>query len=307
MIKYWKLDGYEVITDPYFNPVKAEWADVIWIEWCEGTAIDASKRKGHFEGVISDHHPISQTDYDWTGKKLINRVIDMDAYYGHFRQVQWNNVDVLTYIATHIFEMLDKEANFSQYKNLSTVHIPLGIEVDSWTYKQRDGNGRNIAWVNHSWTGKNLQLGIMGLRELINTTKDNSWHLHIVCNWSNENWFKPFIDYQIKSLGLTDNVTFSERVPNVDKFLDEMDFILCTSMKEAFSLITAEAMAKGIKPIIYDWKGSRDIYPEKYIYTTTTEMVNLFTNQYNSEEYREDIKKYDFATHIFPQINKIIN
>jgi len=307
MMKYWKLDGHAVITDPYFNPVKAEWADTIWIEWCEGTAVDASKRKGHFEGVISDHKPITQQDFDWTGKKLINRMVDIEAYYGHFRAVDWNNVDVLTYIAKHIFEMVDEEKNFSQYKNLQTVHIPLGIEVDAWKFKDRKGDGRNIAWVNHSWTAKNLQLAIMGLRELINLTKDKSWKLYMVGTWSNEQWFKPFIEYQIKSLGLQDNVTMQTRVPSVDDFLDEMDFILNTSMKEAFSLITAEAMAKGIKPIIYDWKGSRDIYPEKYIYTTITEMIQLFLGDYHSEQYREDVRKYDFVSQIYPQIKNIIN
>ena len=292
ILKHWQ-EKYEVKTDLYFDPVKAEWADVIYIEWCEGTIIEASKLRGHYDNVISDHKRILKTDFDWSGKNLINRIIDIDAYYGHFRQVQWQNVNHLVYIAKHIFNRVNNEMHFAEkYPNLKTTHIPLGIDLDAWSFKDRTKtHGKNIAFVNHLWTGKNIPLALQILAKLV--TLDKNWKLWLVGNWSNEAWLRPYIEYFVKSNNLENNIVFSPRVSDVNAFLDNMDYTLTTSSKEAFSLITAEAMAKGIKPLIHNWEGAMDIYNHKYIFNTVDKCIEMCYSDYNSNEYREEVKKYD--------------
>ena len=292
ILKHWQ-ETQDVKTDLYFNPQKAEWADIIYIEWCEGTIIEASKGKGHYDGVISDHKIIAQTDFDWSNKILINRIIDIDAYYRHYRQVQWQNVNHLAYIAKHIFEMVDREMDFARnYPNLQTHHIPLGIDLDAWTFKNRDKtHGKNIAFIHHLWTGKNIPLALQILAKLVSLDKD--WKMWLVGDWSNEMWLRPYIQYFVKSNGLEHNLEILSRASDVNLFLDNMDYLLSTSSKEAFSLIIAEAMAKGIKPLIHNWEGSKDIWNTKYIYNTVDECVEMCCDNYNSEEYREEVKKYD--------------
>ncbi len=306
---YWEQDPrFTLITDPYFNPVKAEWADVIWIEWTEGTMAEASIRKGEFKGVISDHKQIEQTKFDWTGKVLINRMIDIEAYFGHFRQVQWQNVDYLTYIAKHVYNMVDKEVQFKKtFPKLGIKHIPLGINLNDWKYKKRDGKGRNIAWVNHIWTGKGYPLMLQAFKKLIDVSGDKSWKLYIIGNWSTENWLPPYTKHIIKELRIEDNVIIGDRVQSVDDFLEGMDYLVSSSYKEAFSLILAEAMAKGIKTVTHNWIGSTDIWPKEMVWTTIDDFVEkMLADDYDSEKYRTLAEGYDKKFEI-EAANQIMN
>lgn len=299
--EYWEKDPrFELACDPYWNPAKAEWADVIWVEWTEGAIQRASERGGFYPSVVSDHKQLPDRDYDWSKKILINRMIDIEAYYGHYRQVQWQNVDYLAYIAKHVFEMVDKEVKFKEsYPNLKTVHIPLGINLDEWTYKARDGYGKNIAWVNHNWTGKGLPLMLQAFRALIDAKHDWDWKLHIVCDWSNEHWYPPYIHHIIKELGIQDNVIFYDKQPDLNGFLDNMDYLVSSSYKEAFSLILAEAMAKGIKVLTHNWIGAKDIWPDEMVWTTIPEFVyKMLEDNYNSEKYRKLAEGYSHLKEI---------
>lgn len=304
--KYWE-EHHELVCDPYFNPIKAKWADVIWVEWCEGSIIHASLRKadgtdfarGVFDDLNDPGHknPINFVG-DWDQAKIINRAIDIDVWYPQYHQVKWGNVNALTYIAKHIFKMMDANVDFSnQYPNLVTRHIPLSIDLDSFAFKDRTHkHGKNIAFINHLWTGKGIPLALQIIKKL--SLIDPEWKLHIVGDWSNEHWFKGYISYIIGEMKLQDNVSIQYRVPDVNEFLDNMDYSLSTSHKEAFSLITAESMAKGLKPVIHNWQGSRDIWDDRWIFNTIDEAVEMFLGDYNSKEYREFVSRYDKHTEI---------
>ena len=317
--KHWEQDErFDLITDPYFNPIKAQWADATWIEWCETAIAQAADRqvteqnKNTFNGIFDDfidpahQHPINFIG-DWKNTKLINRAIDIDAYYGHYRNVQWQNVDHLVFIAKHIQQMvMADECMKGKYPNLQIHHIPLSIDLSEWTYKDRTKNhGKNIAFVHHLWAGKGIVQGLQAFKKVID--KDPEFKLHIVGDWSSEAWFPFYVKHLIKELKLEDKITFERRVFSVDKFLDDMDYVMVASFKEAFSLITAEGMAKGLKPLIHNWIGAKDIWPIKYVWTTIDEFVEMVFGDYSSEEYREYVKKYDWQNEYQPADNIILN
>lgn len=308
LIKYWDNDSrFELDCDPYWNPLKAEWADVIWVEWAETAAQLASKRGGkggeaEFKDIRLNH--ILQPDkekYDWSGKPLIVRAIDIDVYYGHYRGVLWENVNYLAYAAKHIFDRMDREIHFAEkYPNLKTLHLPFSIDLNDWTFKKRDGFDHNIAWINHNWSAKGLPLMLQALKKLqVENAKRHAyshqpWKLHIVCDWSSEAWFKPYIEHIVKELGLTDNVIFYPKQKSIDEFLENMDYLVSSSYKETFSLICAEALAKGIKVLTHNWEGAKDVWPVKMVWTTIDEFVEkMLADDYDSESYRELVSKYD--------------
>lgn len=291
----WEKDpNVQLYCDPYWNPVKAEWADVIWVEWTEGAIQEASKRGGFYPGVVSDHQQQPDRNYSWPKAKIINRLIDIEAYYGHFRGVKWEGVSNLTYIAKHVFDMVDKEMQFAtNFPNLKTSHLPIGINLEEWTFAKH-APGHNVAWVNHNWTGKGLPLMLQAFHALIKRTGDKSWKLHIVCDWSNEYWYPPYINHSIKELGLSDNVIFYPKIADLNGFLDGMDYLVSSSYKEAFSLILAEAMAKGIKVLTHNWIGAKDIWPEEIIWTTIDEFVEkLLKDDYDSDRFRAIAELHD--------------
>jgi glycosyltransferase involved in cell wall biosynthesis len=300
--RHWE-ENHELVCDPYFNPFKAQWADVTWIEWCEGSMIHASERESDgsqewTKGGYNDFDdPSHRTPIDfignWNNTKLINRAIDIDVWFAQYPQVKWENVNGLTYVAKHIFEMMDKRMDFqNRYPKLQIKHIPLSIDFEAWSFKDRTKtHGKNIAFINHLWSGKGIPLALQILAKLV--ALDKEWKLWLVGDWSNEPWFRGYIDYIIKEMGLDENVIIQYRVVDVNSFLDNMDYSLSTSYKESFSLITAESMAKGLKPVIHNWQGSRDVWGEQWVYNTIDEAVNMFLDNYNSNEYREFVSRYD--------------
>lgn len=292
----WMCENYDVMYDGYFNPLKAQTADVIWVEWCETMMQDYSKRNAKDIDLVSDHKKVPPANYDWSQAKLINRAIDIDIYYNHYRGVKWGNVNYLTYIAKHMFKFMDSNLHFAEaYPDLKTMHIPLGIDLKEYEFKKRT-RGKNIAFVHHLWTGKGIPLALQLIKMLVD--KDPEWKLFIVGDWSNEAWHPHYITHMIKELGLETNVTIQGRVSNVKEFLDKMNYILSTSYKEAFSLIIAEGMAMGLKPIIHNWLGAKDIWGDKWVWNTLDEAVNLIMNDYNSQEYRDYVEQYDIKYEI---------
>lgn len=301
----WLEENHEVVTDQYWNPVYAEWADVIHVEWCEGAAQMASKGEGFFEGVY-DHAGVRGEkgqqhtgNFNWRGKPLYIRPIDIDVLYGHFRGVQWDNVTGLIYIAPHIGELLNR--NFTYPPNVKQYFVPLSVRLDEWKYKVRDGAGKQIAWINHDWSAKGLPLMIQAFKKLIDFSNDNSWHLHIVENGrSTEYWMFYYLEYMIKHFGLEGNITWHDAVPNVDEFLEDKDYLVSSSHKEAFSLILAEAMAKGIKALTHSWWGADEIWPKSMVWYTVDEfpLKLLMSGDYKSENYRALAAKYPHTKEI---------
>ena len=142
--RHWRdylMANYDFVHDMYWNPVYAEWADVIWVEWCEGTAQEASMLKAHYTDVY-DHAGIRgevnkqySGDFNWSGKEIYIRPIDIDIHYGHFRGVKWDNITGMAYIAPSFGEML--HTNMTYPATLKEKLTPLSIKVDEWTYRDR--------------------------------------------------------------------------------------------------------------------------------------------------------------------------
>lgn len=299
----WLGENHELVVDQYFNPVYAEWADIIYIEWCETPAIEASRLKAHYDGVY-DHMGVRgerekqhSGDFDWSGKQIYIRAIDIDVYYGHYGSVQWENITGLIYIAKHIYGKM----SYPWPEKLRFAHIPLSIDVEAWKFQERDGSGRNIAWVNHHWSAKGMPLMLQALHRLVEVTGDKTWKLHVVENGrSTEWWLFDYLNHMIKALGLEDNVVWHhDPVPNVDEFLDGMDYAVTSSHKEAFSLFSAEALAKGIKTLIHNWWGAEDVWPKELVWTSIEDFANkMWTGKYDSKHFREVASQYDKSVEI---------
>lgn len=292
-LEYLKAN-HEVVEDVYFNPIYAEWADVIYMEWCEGAAIEASQGEADYEGVY-DHAGIRGVPgaqysghFNWKGKPLYIRAIDIDVYYGHFRQVQWDNVTGLLTIAPHIQRKMH-DGSVIYPEKLKEAIIPLSVKLEEWNYVDRGRPNKKIAWVNHHWSAKGFMLMLQAFAKLIAVTKDRTWELHVVENGrSTEHWLFDYIQYMLTKLNIKDRVFFYGPVDSVDKFLDDKDYIVSSSMKEAFSLILAEGMAKGMKALTHSWWGADEIWPDEMIWATIDEFPDkLLKPKFDSKHYRE--------------------
>jgi hypothetical protein len=110
------------------------------------------------------------------------------------------------------------------------------------------------------------------------------YRLHLLGTRNTEKWLHAYLDHIKDELGL--DVTETERVDDVNTWLEDKDYHVLASAKESFSYATAEAAAKGIKPLVHNFYRARDVWPDRWIWNTVDEAVDMIHGDYKSEEYR---------------------
>ena len=97
-------------------------------------------------------------------------------------------------------------------------------------------------------------------------------------------------------------------LPGIDEFLEGKNYLLHASHKEAFSAATAEAMAKGIKPVPHRFFGADDIWPG-LTWDSIDQAIEMITNDtYDSQSYRQYLIDHRYTLpQMMESIDLIIN
>ncbi|MBP3040203.1 glycosyltransferase, partial [Bacillaceae bacterium Marseille-Q3522] len=119
---------------------------------------------------------------------------------------------------------------------------------------------------------------------------DKNYKLYIAGEFKDP-LIKQYWDYQINEMQLQNNIVFEGWQSDVNRWLENKNFILAPSIHESFGFYIAEAMACGIKPIIHNFLYAKEIWPKEYLFNTIDEAVEMITcNNYPSNEYRAFIE-----------------
>jgi glycosyltransferase involved in cell wall biosynthesis len=266
--------GHEVRWNMYYDMREEAdyigWCDVAIFEWFEGA----------MERCLKD---------GWGKKKpIFCRAMDIEIWANNAAGVDLTDLTGLAYTSSAYFEVLKKNHDLTKFPNLKIAHIPLSLDMNEWTYKKHR-KGKNIAVIGHFWGSKGEMMIAQFARYIIDKTGDSSWKFYVQGNWRHDvwEWYYQYMKHIIKELKLEDNVILNEEhVPSIDKWLDDKDYLLTFSMKDAFSIIVGEAMAKGIKALPHNFQGAKDIWGP-YVWSSFDELMKMMIDDdYNSEEYR---------------------
>ena len=77
-------------------------------------------------------------------------------------------------------------------------------------------------------------------------------------------------------------------------------------MKEAFSFVTAQCAAKGIKPILNWWYGAERIWPIEWLYRKNSEAVKMFESKDNPEAYRHAVESSYTNERFYAEMDKVV-
>ena len=272
MVEHWEKSGHEVKKSLYYDPALVQWADIIWFETCDNNLAQATKL---------GEHGWKFSEMDMTNKKVICRVIDIEAWCGLQNNVDWTYVDETIFIAPHIRDLVLRDVDIKSH-----YLIPCGVNENIYNFVDKP-KGKNVAWVSERWYAKGVDLFFQYAAMLYK--EDPEYKVYAVGIWADscrDSWYKAYIDHFIRENPM--NVEFIDRVDNMNDFLDNMDYAICFSKKEAFSYAIAEGMCKGCKPIIHNFYGCGWLWDKKYIWNTLDEaLVMTLNNEYNRNEYRE--------------------
>lgn len=284
--------GHQVLFNPEFEDMVD--ADRVFFYPCDNVIGEASARK-----------------YPHKGPVFVN-CIDIETWANQHNGVDWSWVDGgLLFISNHIQERVLKD--IMPRISCKTAVISPGVSLDHFTLKQPSTVNtplHRIAYVvgdHRIWDVKRFDVCLMLLRDLLNKT-GKLWQLHVLGSYSSHAQYNDYCEHLIDNLNVNGFVIWHERQDDVNKWLEDKDYFILPSTKEAFSYATAEAMAKGIKPIIGNWRGASDVWKPFYC-QTYTQMLEKFVEPYGDPlRYRQfivdhyDEKKYFSNLDIFMQI-----
>jgi glycosyltransferase involved in cell wall biosynthesis len=242
-----------------------EWADITWFEWCDelvvhGSNLDIAKEK-----------------------RVICRLHSYEAFTDYPLKVNWDNVDCFICDTVHIKDIVLEKVDIDNDKILI---VPVGVETSRFNFSNRK-KGFNVAYVGYI----NYKKGPMFLIQLINALKkeDNRYRLFVGGEFQDQRDILYFRQ-MIKELNLENNLVYQGWIENVNEWLEDKQYIVSTSLLEGQHLSVMEGMCKGIKPIIHNFVGAKQVYDKKYVWNTINEAVAMIKDEsYDSEEYRKYI------------------
>lgn len=286
MKDWWESKGHKVEYQRYYNPQLAnEWADVIWFDTCDNNIASATNPGSAIIDDDANYMPWDLHQMDLTNKKVIVRPIDIEVWQGHQAAAKWDVVDDVIFIADHIRKVADTDAFPSLTDKTKFYTIPCGVNLNRYSFAERKP-GFDIAVVSEKWSSKGtheiLQVALK-LKQI-----DSRYKIHWLGQRSDSNWEYAYFDEFIEHHGL--NIEFTNILLDgitVDDFLEGKNYLLHGSIKEGFSYATAEAMAKGIKPVIHRFFGADDLWPGM-TWDSIDQAIEMLTNdEYDSSSYRQ--------------------
>jgi len=262
------------------------WADIIWLEWADELAIS-----------LTNHPNILN------GKKVICRLHSYEAFAGYVQRVKWERINDLIFVAEHIKSIVINQAPRLP-ELVENIHIvPNGINMDKLIFKQRK-KGWNLAYLGNINFKKGPMLLLHAFRELVQT--DNHYHLSIAGVFQDVR-YDLYFGEMIKEMGLERNIHLDGWVKDINAWLNDKQYIVCTSVLEGHPVGLMEAMACGLKPVIHSFVGAKGIYPKRYLWNTIPEFINKITEpDYDSVEYRKFIEEHYNLEKQLDKVEKII-
>lgn len=309
MSSWWRSQGHEVQESRYYDPQVAEWADIIWFDTCDNNLASGTNPGSAILDDASNYFPWDLHDMDLTGKKIIVRAIDIEVWQGHWSAAKWDLVDDLIFIAPHIRNLVDPAALPDVNPNLKIHTIPCGVNLDRYRFAEREP-GFDIAVVGERWMSKGadyiLQIALK-LKDL-----DARYKIHWLGKRSDYQWELAYFDDFIEHHNLPIEITnWLEGDNAVDEFLEGKNYLLSASHKEAFGYNIAEAMAKGIKPVIHRFYGADDLWPG-ITWDSIDQAVSWLTDalhndDYDSNAYRQYLIHHEYTIpQMMERIDKVI-
>lgn len=215
------------------------WADLTWLEWCDGLAIQGSQ-------------------FRKTGK-VVCRLHSYEAFTDFPTQVNWRNIDCLILVNRSVGEILDEAG----CRTARRVVIPNGIYPERFPLAPRTQRGRKIGSVGYINYKKNPSLLLQTVKAL--HERDPAFELHIAGTHQDPR-IKVYFDHLLPRLGIP--VTFHGWIEDMPAFYAEMDYVISTSLFESFHYSIAEGMLSGCLPLVHSWKGADYLYPQHALFDT---------------------------------------
>jgi glycosyltransferase involved in cell wall biosynthesis len=234
------------------------WADAVLAEWCLGNALWYSGNRRPGQRLVSRFHRFER-----------------DTQFPD--QIPDEGLDYVGFVAEHIrASMVPRMAIDGRRMGV----IPNAVPVSHLQRAKLPGSDYNLGILGVSPSMKRLDLAVETLRLL--RGRDERFVLYVKGPSPIDYWWiwgRPeerafYLDLANEIGGdplLRDAVVFDRGGPDVAEWFRKIGFILSMSDFESFHMAVAEGSASGAIPVIRDWEGARELYPDESVISTPAE------------------------------------
>ena len=250
-----------------------QWCDIAWFEWCTNLAAAASEIGACCKRIVRLHR--------------------YEAYEKWPQQMNWNNVDVLVTVGNDatIHALRQKVPTIEHQTSIEVV--PNGVDLTKFTRRERP-RGKNLAFVANLRMVKNPAFVLQCMQKLHYI--DPEYRLHLAGSFQDE-VLEAYLRQMVDALDLAGCVSFDGWQSDVNAWLQDKDFIVSTSICEGHPVGILEGMACGLKPVIHNFLGARDIFPEEFIFNIAEQFCEqVLSPCYEPDRYRRFVEdRYSLA------------
>lgn len=232
-----------------------ERSDIIFVEWANELLVYLTR-----EGMLDR-------------KRVIVRLHSYEVFTPSIRQIVWPAVSDLIFVAPHVQAYFNKTYPFVQAATKIRQHvIPNGVDLNRFKLIERP-IGRNLCFLGDISYKKGLPLLLQAFSYLRKETSED-YHLWIGGAFQDER-FGVYYDHIIPELGLEGSVHYKGRIEDVPAFLEDKDYIVCSSPWEGHPVNVIEGMACGLVPVIHNFPGAKDLYHPALVWSTVEDFKNI--------------------------------
>lgn len=246
-----------------------DWADVTWFEWFDGLLVEASRRLRK-------------------SSKVICRLHRFEAFTEWPAQVDWGFIDRLVLVSPHMLDVMKtRQPDLHLLVDLHVIYN--GVDLTRFHFTPRR-HGYSVAVVADLRSRKNPSLILQCIDALRKI--DDRYALHLAGE-IREPEVRLYLDHMLDQMDLRSNVHIHGWIEDMDAWLEDKNYLLSTSIHESFGYGIAEAMARGIKPIIHHFPGADRLFPRRFLFATIREFIDRVRNdRYDSRSYRDFIEAH---------------
>ena len=255
------------------------WADCVVIGWANEHAVALTKLP-----------------------KLVPTVCYLRSYElmegGIATQVDWSKIDAQIFVNPWMQTM----AKRLKIPERNPHVIPNAVDLDAFPL-QPHGPGKKLAFVSDISFKKGLEL----LAQVFLALPDD-YELHLAGRLypGCQRTFGSF-QHLLKAAKADQRVFMHGYQTDIPKFLADKHYLLCTSPVEGCPNNVLEAMACGVKPVIFNFPGADALFEPDALFTTVHQAVEMILHgDYRSNEYREYVVEHHSPAVIYSQLETLL-
>jgi len=185
----------------------------------------------------------------------------------------------------------------------SIVTIPNGVDLDAMEFVERP-RGKNIAFVGNLRMVKNLPFLLQCMQKL--HCIDPEYRLFVAGAFQ-DGALEQYMRHMINQTRLTGIVLFDGWQADVNNWLADKHYIVSSSIIESQGMGVMQGMASGLKPVIHNFPGACEIYPDEFLFNTFEQFCEqIQSGRYEPARYRQFVEQNYSQKQQLSKINELL-